>query len=199
AGFPLFAVATTAPVLQRWFSLSGHPRAHNPYFLFAAGNAGALTSLLCYPWIIEPSLNLSRQSQVWDLGFILLIVLITACGEMDRKRRIGGGWNIRRDDEDTTDHLVLSEPKPLALRDLIGWVALAFIPSSWLLGVTSYITTDLAAIPLFWTVPLALYMVTYIVAFARESLRDARVAPAVFPLMGAPLVMILAARLVYLF
>src|SRR5262245_35129167 len=68
AGLPLFLLATTSPLLQGWFSLSGHSRSHDPYFLYAASNAGSLIGLLGYPWLVEPSLALSQQSLACAAG-----------------------------------------------------------------------------------------------------------------------------------
>ena len=79
-GIPFFVVSTSAPLLQKWFSVTGHPSARDPYFLYAASNAGSLISLLGYPIFIEPNLTLSQQQWVWAVGFVLLFVLTVACG-----------------------------------------------------------------------------------------------------------------------
>ena len=196
AGVPFFVVATTAPLMQRWFSWSGHPRAHDPYFLYAASNAGSLAGLVCYPWVVEPSLALSGQSWAWALGCASLGVLVLGCGTEAARRQARGDDDS--EDPEASMPLVPDQPGAPSLREAAWWVALAFIPSSWLLGVTTYITTDLAAIPLLWTVPLGIYMVTFILAFARGSRRVVSLAPALLPLVVVPLVMVLAAGLVQL-
>jgi hypothetical protein len=190
SGPPLLALATTAPLLQRWFSLSRHGAVHDPYFLYAVSNAGSMLGLACYPLLIEPLLTLSEQGRAWGWGFVALAGLVLACGVVCRNRaaqreQIG---------------LVQATHGPRPSRREVGrWILLVFIPSSWLLGVTTYMTTDLAAIPLLWTIPLALYLLTYIVAFARTSARCVRLAFAFLPLVVAPLVMVLCAGFVQLF
>src|SRR5919197_1194407 len=76
AGLPFFVVTTASPVLQRWFSASGDPCAADPYFLYAAGNAGSLLALLAYPFLIEPRLTLAAQAKLWGAGYGLFVVLL---------------------------------------------------------------------------------------------------------------------------
>jgi len=71
-GVPFFVVSATSPLLQRWFSASGHRDAADPYFLYAASNCGSLLALAVYPALIEPHLRLSQQSQWWTIGCVLL-------------------------------------------------------------------------------------------------------------------------------
>jgi hypothetical protein len=189
AGLPFFAVAATAPLLQRWYSLAGHAGSHDPYFLYAASNAGSLLGLLAYPWLIEPSLSLPRQGRAWAIGFAVLSVLILACAATT--------WRVRRGDEGRTppsdDHRLAYSRRAVA-----RWLLLAFIPSTWLLAVTTYVTTDLAAMPLLWTIPLALYLLTYILAFSPATRWAPGVARAILPLVIVPLVMVLAMGLPHL-
>ena len=79
AGLPFFVVATTAPLLQRWFASSGHPRSDDPYFLYAASNAGSLIGLVGYVTLIEPNLSLGGQARLWAVGYGILAGLILAC------------------------------------------------------------------------------------------------------------------------
>jgi hypothetical protein len=192
AGLPLFVVGATAPLLQRWFFLSGHPRGDDPYFLYAASNAGSLAGLFCYPWIIESRLTLARQSQVWEIGFTVLGALLLACGYVVHKSR-STGCRPRLHDVSPC------KTQPPTPREMGQWVLLAFIPSSWLLGVTTYITTDLAAIPLLWTLPLGIYLLTYILAFADTPRWGLEAAVACLPLVIVPLVLVLASGFVQLF
>ncbi len=74
-GLPFFAVATSAPLLQRWFASTRHASARDPYFLYAASNAGSLLALLSYPLLVEPYLPLASQSQAWALGYGALLLL----------------------------------------------------------------------------------------------------------------------------
>ena len=90
---PLLVVATTAPLIQRWFTATGHHRAHDPYFLYAASNAGSLLGLLAYPFAIEPNLGLEAQARLWRKGFIVLAISLVSCVLVARgiRRRASGG------------------------------------------------------------------------------------------------------------
>ena len=78
-GVPFFVLTTTSPLLQRWFAATGHPAAQDPYFLYAASNAGSLLGLLAYPLLIEPSLTLRQQQWVFAGGVVGYIVLVLVC------------------------------------------------------------------------------------------------------------------------
>src|SRR4051812_26941930 len=75
-GLPFFAVATTAPLLQKWFAGTRHPAAKDPYFLYGASNLGSMLALLSYPTVIEPHLRLTDQSRFWAVGYGVLAALI---------------------------------------------------------------------------------------------------------------------------
>ncbi|NMC83312.1 MAG: fused MFS/spermidine synthase [Armatimonadetes bacterium] len=157
---PPFAIAsTTAPVLQAWFSRSRHKAARDPYFLYAASNLGSVTGLLGYIAVIEPNFTLVQQSRLWTVGYTLLVALIAFCAV----------WALRNAESvesRSTGDAPAAEPVS-ALRRL-RWVALAFVPSSLMLGVTTHITTDIAAVPLLWLAPLTLYLITFMMAFATK-------------------------------
>ena len=76
---PFFVVSTSAPILQHWFTRSGHPTAHDPYFLYGASNLGSMLALLAYPLLIEPNLRLAQQSKAWALGYGVYVALVLAC------------------------------------------------------------------------------------------------------------------------
>jgi hypothetical protein len=192
AGLPMLAVAATAPLLQHWFSLSGHRDAHDPYFLYAASNAGSLAGLLCYPLVIEPGISLALQTRLWSLGFLAMVGLIAGCSVLAVWR------GSHRQACSAPDQTERHGPNP-GWRDRAWWAVLAFVPSSWVLGVTTYVTTDLAAIPLLWTIPLALYLLTYILAFSRRFGEWTRFASAGLFLLSMPLVLVLSAGFVHLF
>lgn len=151
-GAPFFVASATAPLLQAWFARTAHKDARDPYFLYAASNLGSLAALIGYPLAVEPLLGLTEQSWAWAAGYGALALLVALCAFAAR-----GG---------TAPALAEAPPTSWAAR--ARWVALAFVPASLLLGVTQHITTDLAAVPLFWVAPLALYLLTFVVAFARR-------------------------------
>ncbi len=160
-GWPFLIISMTAPMLQRWFAHSAHTDAHDPYFLYSASNAGSLIALLCYPILIEPLLPLSMQSQIWSVGYGLLTVMILCCAVM--VWRSPGGSDAVHDEPQSE-----SEQRSPDFIDRIYWFLLAMVPSSLLLGTTTYLTTDVAAIPLLWVTPLAIYMATFVIVFARR-------------------------------
>lgn len=169
-GLPFLAVSATAPLLQKWFSQSGHPSAGDPYFLYAASNLGSMLALLGYPTLIEPRLQLRdrgwlSQTELWTLGYLLLVGLIGLCAIVlwrSAPRPVAGG---------STDIVAgpadaLAEAPPTVAQRL-RWIALSFVPSSLLLGATTYATTDIAAVPLLWVLPLAIYLLSFILVFGR--------------------------------
>jgi spermidine synthase len=155
-GLPFFALSATGPMLQKWFAGTGHAGADNPYWLYAASNLGSMLALLGYPFLLEPRLRLMEQSRVWAAGYALLAVLVVSCAY--------AVWRLAPAAVTVPDAAASAEPLPTRVKAL--WVGLAFIPSSLLLSVTTFITTDVAPVPLLWVVPLALYLLTFTLAFA---------------------------------
>lgn len=166
-GVPFFAVSTSAPLLQRWFAYSGHRAAKDPYFLYAASNAGSLISLLGYPIITEPNLRLVEQAWVWAFGFVLLAVLILLCGRTIAPAATDPQASTKTTTGKPQVVSTTAVPPPPTLRQKLHWLLLAFVPSSLMLGVTTYMTTDIASVPLLWVIPLAMYLLTFIIAYAR--------------------------------
>lgn len=172
-GLPAFALATMSPILQRWYATLGLRRAHDPYFLYAASNAGSLVGLLGYPLLVEPTLGLTRQTEWWSIGFVAqAIILAPLWLGVLVKRRVPAAETTTEDRPERTPG------SPLR------WVILALVPSSLLLGVTQHITTDIAAAPLFWAVPLALYLITFIVAFGARAERVLAVSTRLAPILA---------------
>jgi spermidine synthase len=167
-GVPFFVLSTTAPLLQRWFAATGHRSAKDPYFLYAASNAGSLLGLLAYPFLIEPRLTLADQQWAWAGGVVGYLVLVTACAILVRMKDEGGRMNEDKKPDLPPDDVI---PHPssftLSTRSVARWVALAALPSSLLLAVTTHVSTDLAPVPLLWVVPLSLYLLSFILVFAR--------------------------------
>jgi spermidine synthase len=164
---PFFAVSTTSPLLQRWFSYSAHPSASSPYFLYAASNVGSVVALLGYPLLVEPLMALGRQTTTWSIGYGILIALIAAAGAMVLLEK-----RAPEDVEETLteDGAGANEAEEISWRRRFSWVGLAFVPSSLLLGVTGFLATDIASFPLLWVIPLMLYLLTFVLVFARTPI-----------------------------
>jgi spermidine synthase len=178
-GLPFFAIAATAPLLQRWFSRTRHADAADPYFLYVASNVGSMLALVGFPLLIEPALGLAQQSRAWTAGYALLVLLIAACAVHAWRHRDASSAAVSPD---------AGAPAGIPWRERALWMALAFAPSSLMLGVTQHITSEIAAVPLLWLLPLALYVVTFVNAFARRPPLKLEWAAALQP----PLVILLA-------
>ena len=156
-GLPFFVLAANNPLLQAWFVRTGHRDAHDPYFLYAASNVGSFLALLSYPVLFEPIFTLHAQNRIWSIGFAVLIVLIAACGLLMLRVPARMARKTKRS---------RSEPKP-GWPTIGRWVFIAAVPSGLLVAVTAYISTDVAAAPLLWVIPLSLYLLTWIIVFQR--------------------------------
>jgi hypothetical protein len=170
-GAPFFVVTTASPLLQRWLVTSGHTAGRDPYFLYAAGNVGSLLALLAYPVVVEPLLTLHQQARLWSIGYVLFVLLCFGCLIVARR----GGALVQ------STSARASVPS-LAWKTRARWVATALVPSSLMLGVTTYISTDVASFPLLWVLPLAVYLLTFVVAFARRPLVTSAAAARILPL-----------------
>lgn len=173
---PLFlAISAQAPLLQRWYAVASNGR--DPYALYAASNIGSFAGLIAYPLLVEPLLRLRSQSWLWTAGYAAVAVLVLACA-----RRLPRG-------EAT---MVQATPAPAPIvRDWARWIVLALVPSGLMLATTTFLTTDIVAVPLLWVLPLGLYLLSFPVAFRASALLDdllARCGPLVLLLFGATLV-----------
>jgi hypothetical protein len=267
-GLPFFVVATSAPLLQRWFVSTGHPSSKDPYFLYGASNLGSMLALISYPLLFQPTFELPTQAKIWTYGYVVMIVLVSVCGLVVWKAPIprlvtlpsSGGSGvpataIQASPPVQSQQAITVKPSgkrargrpvlaaatapaavavvdarllqylvwagigtvlagvvclaliyakvvrlptsvmkvvpmavvlagvgliasPLIARQTrsrqeinwlrrLRWVALAAAPSSLMLGITTYMTTDIAAVPFFWIVPLALYLLSFILVFSR--------------------------------
>lgn len=158
-GFPFFVLAAGAPLLQRWFSHSGHEEGGDPYFLYAASNLGSFLVLAAYPLLLEPFFTLDQQDVLWKGSFAIVGLLVVAAGGMMLKGARGAMGGL------TPDPVEPIPTVPVTAERRILWIVFAFLPSSLLLGVTTHITSEIAPVPLLWVVPLALYLFTFVVAF----------------------------------
>ena len=185
-GAAFLVLAISASVLQSSLASSGHDSAHDPYFLYVASNAGSLAALIAYPLVIEPWLGLGQQASVWALAYFAFACLLLVCAVVSRFA-LGGPASARVQ----LDPADASPARDITWRDRVRWCVLACLPSSLMLGVTTLLTTDVAPIPLLWVVPLALYLLTFIVAFSRWQASATALANRLFPIALLPLSVIM--------
>ena len=160
-GLPFFALAANNPLLQAWFVRTGHPNGPDPYFLYASSNIGSFLALLSYPVLLEPMFTLRTQNLIWTGTYGLLIVLIAACGLLLLRSPV---TSVPDRPAEETD----APPPPWILR--LRWIFLAAVPSGLLIAVTAHISTDVAAAPLLWVLPLSLYLLTWVLVFQSRPL-----------------------------
>lgn len=192
-GLPFLVVSTTAPLVQKWFTGTDHPLARDPYFLYAASNVGSLAALLAYPTLIEPNLRLTDQSRLWALGYLLLTGLLLGCGAI--LSRFPASITVGAPATGGPAVVAAASPVPVAGRAAVRparWVLLAFLPSSLMLGVTTYLTTDVAPMPLLWVVPLAVYLLTFVFAFGQNARLSGRRIRRLLPILMLPLALTIA-------
>jgi hypothetical protein len=147
-GAPFVLLSTTSPLVQHWVARDGT----RPYGLYSASNVGSLGSLLLYPFVIEPRVTLHGQTTLFRWAFIAVAVMVALCAIPSL---LAGG---------AATASASSEPIPWSRRG--RWVLWALVPTMLLSGATTHLTTDLAPFPLLWVVPLALYLLSFVVAFS---------------------------------
>ncbi len=164
-GPPFAGLSATAPLVQAWYART-RGGAANPYVLYAASNFGSLLALLAYPAIVEPALRLKTQTVGWSLGYGAFVILVMGVAAIAMRAAPAP--------PETAAPSAPAPPTPWLRR--LTWVGLAAAPSSLILGVTSYITTDIASAPFLWVGPLALYLASFIIAFQARPLIGPRAA-----------------------
>jgi SAM-dependent methyltransferase len=175
---PSFLVlAVSASVLQATFSSTSHGSARDPYFLYVASNAGSLAALVAYPTVIEPLLGLSSQAQVWSVGYGVFVVLVLVCALATRFALSNENADVKAAPAAASTAAADTPTWNVRAR----WCALAAVPSSLMLGVTTSLTTDISPVPLLWVAPLALYLATFIVAFSGVGTRATSLADRLLP------------------
>ena len=204
-GLPFVVLATTGPLLQRWYAQLGPEAARTVYSLFAASNVGSFIALLGYPLLFEPMLRLRTQTVLWTVGYGIYAALMIACGVIvwrkapsmappppdaappasAARRRVA----TRVEPEDVPDEDVWA--------NRLRWLGLAAIPSTLMMSVTTFISTDVAAMPLLWVVPLALYLLTFIMAFAQRQYLGPRLLERLFGLAVVMMVFLVIAPPVF--
>ena len=148
-GLPYILLSANAALLQRWYY---EIKKTSPYFLFSLSNAGSLIGLLSYPFIVEWLLPTAQQMLYWSGLFIILAVLLTFTAT-----RL------------PTSLAVKNLGKRLTSSNIVSVVFYGFIPSALFLSTTLFITTDIASVPLLWVIPLALYLLSFIIAFSNRG------------------------------
>ena len=182
-GLPFFALAANNPLLQAWFVRTGHPDGPDPYFLYASSNIGSFLALLSYPVLLEPMFTLRTQNLIWTGGYGLLILLIAGCGVLLLRSPANVTFETRTHNADA--------PAPSwALR--ARWIFLAAVPSGLLIAVTAHISTDVAAAPLLWVLPLSLYLLTWVLVFQSRPLLPHQWVLMLQPLAIAGVIVLLA-------
>ena len=173
---PLFvAVSAQAPLLQRWFAVA-RP-GEEPYRLYAASNLGSFAGLLAYPLLVEPLLPVAGQRWLWSTGYVLLVALVALIST-----RLPLTPPVAEE---------MADAPPPGARRIAYWIALAAVPSGLMLATTTYITTDIVAMPLLWVIPLGLYLLSFTIAFAdHRAFADVmtRVAPVTILLIGGVMI-----------
>jgi hypothetical protein len=182
-GLPFFALAANNPLLQAWFVRTGHPNGPDPYFLYASSNIGSFLALLSYPILLEPMFTLRTQNLIWTSGYGFLILLIAGCGVLLMRSPMNAIVEAQSDDA--------GAPAPSwALRG--RWIFLAAVPSGLLIAVTAHISTDIAAAPLLWVLPLSLYLLTWVLVFQSRPLLPHQWVLMLQPLAIAGVIVLLA-------
>lgn len=178
-GAPFFALATLSPTLQRWLAETDHPGSANPYFLYSASNAGSFLALLAYPLVLEPLLDVQTQARLWTWLYALLLLLVVGSAWLTQPmmRRFEAGPSPKAETSVKTSG-----------RRRSFWVYASFVPSFLMLGVMRHISTDVASVPLLWVAPLALYLLTFVVAFQGEPAAKVRMASRALRILVIPVV-----------
>ncbi|MEO8876048.1 MAG: hypothetical protein ABI461_10705, partial [Polyangiaceae bacterium] len=186
-GLPFFVVSTTAPLLQKWFS-HVEPADKDQYFLYGASNLGSLVSLAAYPALLEPHLGLFEQANAWRWAYCIFALFVAACAiSVLRVKEVAGFGGVAIAESVS---LATSSSETIPNLRRLKWIFLSFVPSSFLLGVTNYITTDVAPVPLFWVIPLALYLATFVLVFAKKPPISQRLMVRLLPLGIAATVLV---------
>jgi hypothetical protein len=186
-GLPALVLTTTTPLVSGWFEVARERHEADPYWLYALSNGGSLIALLAYPLLIEPRLGLSDQRGLWAVGYGVLVVLLAVAAvrvyPLLRERALTAPATAA-----STVSATAAEPITWSRRG--RWILLAAVPSGLLSAVTTFVATDLVSAPLLWVIPLAIYLVSFIIAFSPRggtAIRLATIAaPAMFTLLWVP-------------
>lgn len=165
-GAPFFMLSATAPMLQAWFARSEHKAAADPYFLYVTSNLGSFIGLIAFPTLAELYLTIPGQTATWSALYLVLVAIIVLAGVSALTGREQAGSAPAIEGPGTVAAGAVAAVPSWVTRT--RWVLLAFAPSSLFIGLTTFVTTDVAAVPLLWIIPLAAYLLTFVVAFAQR-------------------------------
>ncbi len=177
-GLPFFVVSTTSPLIQKWFSRVGHHTSEDPYYLYGASNAGSMLALLSYPFLIEPNIGLLAQQDIWSIAYAVLCICVIGCAIVLWRSHL----------QLPPDSGQADSVEDIPLQTKLYWLALAFVPSSLLLGLTNFISTDIASAPLLWIIPLSLYLLSFILVFSKWADKIHPVMVALQPVILLPFI-----------
>jgi hypothetical protein len=166
-GFPFFLLSSNSSLLQSWFAESSHSRAKHPFFLYAFSNVASLLALVLYPILIEPRLTIETQWKLWKSAYLALLAILSLCAL----------WRARQPGETVQEEIPETSTKT-SLPQMLSWIGWSFIPSSLLLGVTTYLSTDIIAVPLLWMIPLAIYLAAFSAVFGWPGISRVSARPA---------------------
>jgi hypothetical protein len=171
-GLPFLLLASTSPLLQIWLSQRESTATDKPapvwYRLFALSNAGSLIALIAYPTLIEPHLALRTQRILWSAAFILFAILAYVIASQPRTTTAAAELSSRPEQNEAK--ISASEPAASPTSHRWLWFLLPLAAAMQLSAVTAHLTVNIAAIPLLWVLPLAVYLLTFIIAFDRPAL-----------------------------
>lgn len=148
-----FIVSAQAPLMQRWFA--SHPSAGEPWALYAASNLGSFAGLIAYPLLAEPLLAIEAQSIAWSAGYAVLLLLVVLSARARWREPDGVAVPAEQEEGETVSR-----------KRILLWIVLSAIPSGMMLSTTTHLTTDIFAMPLLWVIPLGIYLLSFVVAFA---------------------------------
>ncbi len=156
-GLPFVLLSATSPLMQIWYARASAHR--EPYHLFALSNLASLLALLSYPLLIEPRVAAHRQATVWSVLFVVFALLCSAAAWLARRGTVPTAAT------ETEQNETAAAP---TLREKLLWLGFAACSSMLLLSITNKLLEDVAPVPLLWVLPLALYLLTFALAFSRR-------------------------------
>lgn len=162
-GLPFAILSATAPLVQAWYAKTRGQDGTEPYALYAASNLGSLLALLAYPILMEPLMTLQAQRWTWSGGYLAFVLILASLALLVWRSSAAAPGRI------DAAPAQAAGPAP-SWRERLIWIGLAAIPSSLMLGVTTHLATDVASAPFLWVAPLALYLVTFIIAFQTKPM-----------------------------